>query len=213
MHIFHNSSWLKANRGVSCDVISSQFCKSSYSRLPCWFPLSMVRYRKTQQNVPLLLFIYFIPQYQNYIEWQVTNTLGGNFKSFCEINQKFKRFLLFFSILRNTKRKPSDGAKSCVYKCVSHIVNPLYTPVLSPSSLCSLCLGVKVPVIDLWSRSIIRYVHKSIVCVYIFTLSWFWTCSLHKFAVFHIDLQVHKNIHSFFFFFFRQLLWPGEGEK
>ena len=28
------------NRGFSCDVISSQFCKSSYLRPPCWFPVA-----------------------------------------------------------------------------------------------------------------------------------------------------------------------------
>ena len=27
-------------RGFSCDVISRQFCKSSYSRPPCWFPFA-----------------------------------------------------------------------------------------------------------------------------------------------------------------------------
>ena len=40
----------------------------------------------------------------------ITNTLGGNFKSFCEANQKFKRHLLFFSIPRHTKRIPSGAA-------------------------------------------------------------------------------------------------------
>ena len=44
-----------AYRGFSCDVISSQFCKSSYSRPPCWFPVTTVRYWKTQPNVPELL--------------------------------------------------------------------------------------------------------------------------------------------------------------
>ena len=29
-----------------------------------------------------------------------THTLGGNFISLCEVNQKFNRVLLFFSILR-----------------------------------------------------------------------------------------------------------------
>ena len=57
------------NRGFSCDVISSQFCKSSYSRPPCWFPLYMEVYWKIQQNL-LLLFIKFIPQYQTTSEWQ-----------------------------------------------------------------------------------------------------------------------------------------------
>ena len=30
----------QTNRGFSCDVISSQFCKSSYSESPCWFPFA-----------------------------------------------------------------------------------------------------------------------------------------------------------------------------
>ena len=54
-------------RRFLCDVISSQFCKSSYSRPPCWFPFSMKGYWKIQQNVPLL---YLIPQYQITTEWQ-----------------------------------------------------------------------------------------------------------------------------------------------
>ena len=57
------------DRRFSCDIISSRFCKSLHFRPSCWFPLRMVRYRKTQENVPKLL-IKFIPQYQNYIEWQ-----------------------------------------------------------------------------------------------------------------------------------------------
>ena len=46
-------------RRFSCDVISSQFCKSSYWPPPCWFPLSMERYRKKQQNVPFLFSSYY----------------------------------------------------------------------------------------------------------------------------------------------------------
>ena len=49
------------SRRFSCDVISSQFCKSSYSRPPCWFPRITVRYWKIQPNVPEL-FIWFISQ-------------------------------------------------------------------------------------------------------------------------------------------------------
>ena len=56
----------RCNRVFSCDVISSWFCKSSHLRPPCWFPLRMVRYRKTQENVKTFEFI---PQYQNNIEW------------------------------------------------------------------------------------------------------------------------------------------------
>ena len=35
--------------------------------------------------------------------------LGGNLKLFCEVNQKFQRFLLFFSILRHTKGNQAAG--------------------------------------------------------------------------------------------------------
>ena len=45
--------------GFSGDVITSQFCKSSYSWPPCWFPFSMARHRKTQQNVLLGFFFSF----------------------------------------------------------------------------------------------------------------------------------------------------------
>ena len=54
MESVHKNSNIIHNRGFSCDVISSQFCKPSYSQPPCWFPLSMAWYRKTQQNVALL---------------------------------------------------------------------------------------------------------------------------------------------------------------
>ena len=39
----------------------------------------------------------------------LAHTIGGNLKSFCEVNQKFQRFLLFFSILRHTKGNQAAG--------------------------------------------------------------------------------------------------------
>ena len=52
---------LSCNREFSCDVTWSQFCKSSYLRLP----LSMARFRKMQQSVPLLFYLIHttIPDY------------------------------------------------------------------------------------------------------------------------------------------------------
>ena len=47
---------LQTNRGFSCDVTSSKFCKSSFSRLPCWFPVHLWWYWEKQQNVPFFLF-------------------------------------------------------------------------------------------------------------------------------------------------------------
>ena len=55
------------------------------------------------------------------------HALGGNSKSFCKVNQKFKRFLLLFSKPRHTKRKPSRMAKSCTFRWVSRRANgPFY---------------------------------------------------------------------------------------
>ena len=64
-----------------------------------------------------------IPNY-NRVTRILAHTLGGNFKSFCEVNQKFKCFL-FFSLPVNTKRKPGCGAKSCAYRSAPRHANPL----------------------------------------------------------------------------------------
>ena len=53
---------LTRNRGFSCDVISSQFCKSLYLRRPCWFPLSIVWYwKKTKMSQNFHLVYIMIP--------------------------------------------------------------------------------------------------------------------------------------------------------
>ena len=45
---------------------------------------------------------------------------GGNFKSFCEVNQKFQRLLLlFFSIPRHTKGNQAAGQNCARNRCVS----------------------------------------------------------------------------------------------
>ena len=39
----------------------------------------------------------------------LAHTLGGNFESFCEVNQKLQRLLLFFLIPRHTKENQAAG--------------------------------------------------------------------------------------------------------
>ena len=67
------------------------------------------------------------------------NTLGGNFNSFCEINQKFKHFFIF-SIPRYTKRKPSSGAMSayCVPQTLYVDTNCTHTPTPTPYRYCTI---------------------------------------------------------------------------
>ena len=49
--LYKKRTWRVAYRRFSCDIISSQFCKSSYWQPPFWFPLYMERYCKIQQYV------------------------------------------------------------------------------------------------------------------------------------------------------------------
>ena len=60
--IWDGKRWkfLITNRGFSYDVISHKFCKSSYSWLPCWFPLSTGQYGKHNK-----LFCYLFSSYHN----------------------------------------------------------------------------------------------------------------------------------------------------
>ena len=75
------------------------------------------------------MFRYFflvntIPNYNSVIRI-LAHTLGGNFESFCEVNQKLKHFL-FFSIPHHSKRKPGGRAKSRAYRYIPRRPNPLY---------------------------------------------------------------------------------------
>ena len=94
------------HRGFSCDVILSQFCKSSYSWLPCWFPLRMVWYWKTQQNNKMFRYFLFSSYHNNKVQLSdkffLAHTLGCNIKSFCEVNRKFKHFCCCFSLNQET---------------------------------------------------------------------------------------------------------------
>ena len=58
--------------------------------------------------------------------WALTGVkVPWSLKSNPEVNQKKRRFVMFFSIPRHNKRKPRGGAESCAYGCVSRRVNPL----------------------------------------------------------------------------------------
>ena len=61
----------------------------------------MKRYKKTTCPVHFHLVHTTIPNYNRVTRIILAHILGGNFKSFCEVNQKFQRFLLFFSIPRH----------------------------------------------------------------------------------------------------------------
>ena len=54
----------------------------------------------------------------------LAHTLGKNFNSFYELNQKFEHFVSLYRGIQ--KRKPSGGAEPCGYGCVPRRTNPLY---------------------------------------------------------------------------------------
>ena len=74
-------------RGVSCDVISSRICKSSYSRPPCWFLFAWPGTAKYNKMSYYFLFHINIPNYDR-VTRILKHTLGWNFKSCCKVNQK-----------------------------------------------------------------------------------------------------------------------------
>ena len=112
---------VKTTRGFSCDFISSQFCKSSYSRPPCWFPLYMERYRKIQQN--FLFSSYHNTKLQQNDKNISTHTLL-EFQVFLWSKLKVQAFFVVF--LYTTSYK-----KSCAYGCVPRRANPLPCPLYS----------------------------------------------------------------------------------
>ena len=63
----------------------------------------------TKYSVTFYLVHTTIPNHNRVTRIIITHTLGGNFKSFCQLNQKFQRFWLFSSTLRRTKGKQAAG--------------------------------------------------------------------------------------------------------
>ena len=119
----------------------------------------------TTKSVTFYLVHTTIPNY-NWVTRILANTLGGNFNSFYEVNQKFKRFLLFFSIPRHTKRKPSGGAKSSAYGCVPPHANPKVgsgvrpPPFLFyPTLFIKASLILKIPDPHPFSNLYVSYIH------------------------------------------------------
>ena len=62
----------------------------------------------------------------------LAHTLGEYFKSFSEVNQKFQRFLMFFSIRRHTKGNHAAG-KNRARIGPYPVVQTLYIGTLSHS--------------------------------------------------------------------------------
>ena len=111
-------------RGFLCEVISSQFTSHHIRDRHVGFLFTLSgtgKYNKMANTIKTL------PNY-NWVTRILAHTLSGNLNCFYKVlkSKKFKLFLLFFSILGRTKRKPSDVAKSCVYGCITWRANPLF---------------------------------------------------------------------------------------
>ena len=103
------------NSGFSCDVISSKCCKSSYQRLPCWFPFHSLVPESTIK-CPRTSHLVQIPNYNFRSGKNISTHTRLKFKIlFFEVNSIQNNSVLccFFLILHCTKRKPRSRAKSC----------------------------------------------------------------------------------------------------
>ena len=122
-YIFQKSYY----RGFSCEVISNKFCKSSYSRPPCWFPLRTGRHWKTQQNIPFYLVHTTLPNYNwvTRISISIHTQLKFQILPWSKLKvQAFFLFVFLHTTLYNKERR--DVAKSCANRCITRRANPLW---------------------------------------------------------------------------------------
>ena len=120
-------------RGFSCDVISSQFCKSSYSRLPCWFPLSMERHRKHNKMSCYFYSVHttipYLTEWQEYWQTHLVEILNCSAKWI-----KSSSIFFCFSIPRHTKGNQAAGQnRACIG--VYRVMQTLYRWILIPTLL------------------------------------------------------------------------------
>ena len=116
---------LSAYRGFSCDVISSQFCKSSYLRPPCWFPFAWPGIGKYNK----LSDYFLISSYHN-TKLRPSDKIIKihtwlKFQILLQSKSKVPAFFVVFLHTAPYKRKPRSGAKSCAYRCILCRANPL----------------------------------------------------------------------------------------
>ena len=113
------------NRGFTCDIISSRFCKTSYLRPPCWFPLSSSRSMVLESSK---MFCYFLFSSYHNTKLQLSDkNISTNTWFQYQIlswNQKFKHFLLFFSIPLYKKETKRRG-KLCAYRLRTASCRPI----------------------------------------------------------------------------------------
>ena len=104
--------------------------QANFARHTCVCHIGFLSPRRSRYWGNNKLFHYFlfslstIPNY-NWVIIISAHTLGWNFKSFHEVNRKFKQFLLFFLHTTLYKRKPRAATISWVRTGVPPSANPL----------------------------------------------------------------------------------------
>ena len=105
IHLPRNDDPTSKSRGFSCDVISNQFCKSSYLGPPCWFPLYTELYWKKPTKWPVTFYLVHttIPNYN----W-VTRILAHTHSEEILIESSS---VFFFSLYRTTQKGNQAAGK------------------------------------------------------------------------------------------------------
>ena len=118
--IFAKSLLYLRSRGFFSTSYQANFASHHTRNRQVGFLLAWHGIGKCSKMFRYFLFNTTIPNYRpNSVTRILAHTLSGNFESFCEVNQKFKRLLLLLlliSIPRHTKRKPGGGPKLCPYR-------------------------------------------------------------------------------------------------
>ena len=112
--------WKHIKKGFSCEITSSQFCKSLYSRMPCWFPLYTERFNKMSSYFYLVYTT--IPNY-NWVTIITQSPLSVNFNSLCAVKVQYEIQVLFVVVvvsLHNAWKKTKRRGKAY------SVAQPLY---------------------------------------------------------------------------------------
>ena len=126
-------------RRFSCDVISSQFCKLSYPRPPCWFLFTRSGIGKYNKISSYFLFSpYHNTKLQlsdknisTYTLWKFWFSLWSRWKFWFLLWSKIQvqACVVVFLYTAPYNRKPSGGAKSWPCGCVPRLANPIFQKV------------------------------------------------------------------------------------
>ena len=118
-------------RGFSCDVISSQFCKSFYSRPPCWFPFAWTGIGKYNK---MSCYFLFSSYHNTKLRLSDNNSKTHTWLKFQILLYSKSKVTAGFVVFLHTapyKKETKERGKVMRVYVLQHRVNPLYSNAIA----------------------------------------------------------------------------------